>query len=200
MQRIKVRELIVVEGKYDKIKLSSMIEGTIIETNGFSIMKDKEKIEYIKMQANSNGIIILTDSDGAGFKIRNEIKKHVDADKIKHVYIPDIYGKEKRKTKASAEGKLGVEGIDIEVLREAFNSVLSKKSVDKVNFLDNVRFYEDGFTGGTESANLRRMLAKELSLPERLSANALIKAINDIYTESDYEKAKAAVKNSKKED
>ncbi|MBQ4247912.1 MAG: toprim domain-containing protein, partial [Ruminococcus sp.] len=117
---IKINEAIIVEGKYDKIKLSSIVDAVIIITNGFGIFKDEEKLGLIRYYAQKTGIIILTDSDAAGRKIRGYIKGAVKGGKITNVYIPDVFGKEKRKTKPSAEGKLGVEGIDVDTLLEAF--------------------------------------------------------------------------------
>ncbi|MDE6725172.1 MAG: toprim domain-containing protein, partial [Ruminiclostridium sp.] len=117
---IKVKQAVIVEGKYDKIKLSSVIDGLIITTDGFSVFKNKEKINLIRKLAENQGIIILTDSDSAGFKIRNYIKGCTQKGNITNIYIPDIFGKEKRKTTPSKEGKLGVEGIPIDVLKDAF--------------------------------------------------------------------------------
>ena len=117
---IHIEQAVIVEGKYDKIKLESIIDAVIIQTNGFAVFKDNEKMSLIKHFAHTNGIIILTDSDTAGFKIRNYLKGTIENDKITNVYIPDIFGKEKRKIKPSKEGKLGVEGIDKDIIVNAF--------------------------------------------------------------------------------
>ena len=116
---IKINQAVIVEGKYDKIKLSSIIDGLIIETNGFSVFKDKEKQRLIRRLADEKGILIMTDSDSAGFKIRSFLGGSIPSDKIFHAYIPDIFGKEKRKTEYSKEGKLGVEGVSVQVITEA---------------------------------------------------------------------------------
>ena len=117
---LKVKEAVIVEGKYDKIKLSNLLDALIIETNGFSVYKDKKKLAFIKKLANERGLIVITDSDHSGFQIRNYLSSVIPKDKIKHIYIPDIYGKEKRKKEPSKEGKIGVEGINDDILLELF--------------------------------------------------------------------------------
>lgn len=178
---IKLNQAVVVEGKYDKIKLSCVIDAPIIVTNGFSIFKDKERLAYIKKVADKKGIIILTDSDNAGMMIRKRIIEAVsDNSKIKNVYIPDIFGKEKRKRKKSAEGKIGVEGVDVEILRNAFekfgvtctDSELKREEIKKIDF------YNFGLIGNDNSKEKRKLLTKELDLPETLSTNALLEAVN----------------------
>ncbi|MBE6861320.1 MAG: DUF4093 domain-containing protein, partial [Ruminococcus sp.] len=146
---ITIKEAIIVEGKYDKIKLSSIVNAVIIITNGYGIFKDKEKLELIRYYARTTGIIILTDSDSAGLKIRNYIKGAVRGGNIKNIFIPDIFGKEKRKEKPSAEGKLGVEGISRKLLLEAFEKagVLSDEKTT-VNDITNLTLYELGLSGG----------------------------------------------------
>ncbi|MDE5793015.1 MAG: toprim domain-containing protein, partial [Oscillospiraceae bacterium] len=128
---LQIKQAIIVEGKYDKIKLASLVKAVIIQTNGFQIYKNQELLELIRYYARTTGIIILTDSDRAGFQIRNYIKGAVSEGNIKNIYIPDIFGKEKRKIKQSAEGKLGVEGIDAKILREAFQKagVLTEEKI-----------------------------------------------------------------------
>lgn len=183
---LKLDKVVIVEGKYDKIKLSSIIDGIIIVTNGFSIFKDKEKLELIRMYAREKGIIILTDSDSAGFKIRGYLKSSVPNDRITNVYIPDVFGKEKRKLKPSSEGKLGVEGIEPELITEAFrkagicfseNDIPSEK--EPVTRAD---LFEFGLMGTDDSSKKRQQLLKKLGLPEKLSTTGMLEAINVMYS------------------
>ncbi len=193
--KIHVKQPVIVEGKYDKIKLESLVEGLIITTDGFRIYKDKEKLSLIRAFADNGGVIVLTDSDGAGFQIRNHLKSCIGNGKVTNIYIPDIFGKEKRKEKPSKEGKLGVEGIDAEILRKAFleAGVLTDHEpqepwITKADLLD------DGLTGGENSAELRKRLAAELSLPERISVNALLEVLNRLYDRERYENAMRKIK------
>lgn len=188
---IKVDRIIIVEGKYDKIKLSSMIDGIIIETEGFGIFKDKDKQKLIRKLAESKGIVILTDSDSAGFVIRNFITSIVPKEYITNVYIPDIYGKEKRKESASKEGKLGVEGVSVEILKDAFNKAgigtsQSKETEKKKITLND--FFDDGLTGGAESKKKRTALLKSLDLPERMSTKAMLDILNTFITYDEYKR------------
>lgn len=178
---IKLSMPVIVEGKYDVIKLSNMIDGLVIKTDGFGIFKDKEKQQLIRRLAKENGIIVLTDSDSAGFMIRNFISSVVQKEKIINVYIPDIYGKEKRKAEAGKEGKLGVEGMSEAVLEEAFRKagVLFGKSEDaQRRLITNIDLYEWGFSGRPDSKAKRKLLLKKLALPERLSTSSLVKILN----------------------
>ncbi|WP_296967190.1 toprim domain-containing protein [uncultured Eubacterium sp.] len=185
--KIKLSEAVIVEGKYDKIKLSNILDAFIIETNGFGVFKDKTKLSFIKKLAKERGIIILTDSDHAGFMIRNYISSGVPKEQIKNVYIPDIFGKEKRKNAPSKEGKLGVEGMTKEVIVEALSKagITSSKSVcsDPVTTVD---FYDLGLTGGTGSKAKRKALCKTLDLPEFLSTSSLISCINNFMTKEEF--------------
>lgn len=185
--KIKLTEAVIVEGKYDKIKLSNILDAFIIETNGFAIFKDKTKLSFIKKLAKERGIIILTDSDHAGFMIRNYISSGVPKEQIKNVYIPDVFGKEKRKNAPSKEGKLGVEGMTKEVIVEALSKagVTSSKSVctDPVTTVD---FYDLGLTGGAGSKAKRKALCKALDLPEFLSTASLISCINNFMTKEEF--------------
>lgn len=185
--KIKLTEAVIVEGKYDKIKLSNILDAFIIETNGFGIYKDKSKLAFIKKLAKERGIIILTDSDHAGFMIRNYISSGVPKEQITNVYIPDVFGKEKRKNAPSKEGKLGVEGMSKEVIAEALSKagVTSSKSVctDPVTTVD---FYDLGLTGGTGSKAKRKTLCKTLDLPEFLSTSSLISCINNYMTKEEF--------------
>lgn len=191
---IKINEAVIVEGKYDKIKLSSVIDGVIIVTNGFGIFKDKEKLELIRYYAEKTGIIILTDSDNAGRKIRGYIKGAIGKGIIKNVHIPDIFGKEKRKTKASAEGKLGVEGIDTATLRAAFEKAgITSAERTAPKDITKLTMFELGLSGGNESSILRKRLQKRLGLPSMLSAGALLEVLNTMMTAAELKEHIAAV-------
>lgn len=178
---LKTDKVIVVEGKYDAIKLANIIDAVIIPTDGFGVFKDKEKQALLCRLAEKRGLILLTDSDSAGFLIRNFLGNRVPQEQITHVFIPDIYGKEKRKTKSSAEGKLGVEGIPDEVLLEAFRRAgiteenPLPKSQRQITHLD---FYEDGLSGKPDSARKRQKILAQLDLPERMTGKQLLKVIN----------------------
>ena len=187
---IKLDRPVIVEGKYDVIKLSNIIDGIIIKTDGFGIFKNKEKQKLLRSLAREKGIIVLTDSDGAGFVIRNFISSIVPADKITHVYIPDVFGKEKRKTEASAEGKLGVEGIKESVLLEAFEKagVTASLTKEKRRLITPLDLFENGLSGRPNSAEKRKKLLKKLSLPEHLSSSSLIKILNTFVTFEEFEK------------
>ena len=175
---IKIDEAIIVEGKYDKIKLSSIVDAVIIITNGFGIFKDTEKLELIRYYAKKTGIIILTDSDAAGRRIRGYIKGSVGSGKITNVYIPDVFGKEKRKVKPSAEGKLGVEGIDVQTLLAAFEkSGITASHSGNRSDITKLTLYEMGLSGGANSRELRERLQLRLGLPRQLSAGALIEVL-----------------------
>lgn len=188
---IKIDKVIIVEGRYDKIKLSSMIDGIIIETEGFGIFKDKDKQKLIRKLAETKGIAILTDSDSAGFVIRNFITSIVPKEYITNVYIPDIYGKEKRKDSPSKEGKLGVEGVSAEILKEAFKKagigVYQSETNERKKITLN-DFFDDGLTGDTQSKRKRTDLLKKLDLPERMSTKAMLDILNTFITYDEYKK------------
>ena len=186
-EKIKLTEAVIVEGKYDKIKLSNILDAFIIETNGFAIFKDKFKLSFIKKLAKERGIIILTDSDHAGFMIRNYISSGVPKEQIKNVYIPDIFGKEKRKDTPSKEGKLGVEGMTKEVILASLEKagVSSTPSVCD-NPITTVDFYDLGLTGGANSKAKRKAVCKALELPEFLSTSSLISCINNFMTKEEF--------------
>lgn len=186
---IRLKQAVIVEGKYDKIKLDGIIDGLIIPTNGFEIFKDKEKLALIKRLAETRGIVILTDSDSAGFKIRNYIGGCIGSGTVYHAYIPDIFGKERRKEKYSGEGKLGVEGIP----KDTILSALEKAGVRGADFSDSSRrritkldLYSDGFTGRADSKSKRLSLLKKLELPERLSSNAMLDVMNAFLSFEEY--------------
>ena len=186
-EKIKLTEAVIVEGKYDKIKLSNILDAFIIETNGFAIFKDKSKLSFIKKLAKERGIIILTDSDHAGFMIRNYISSGVPKEQIKNVYIPDIFGKEKRKDTPSKEGKLGVEGMTKEVILASFEKAgVSSTSSVCDNPITTVDFYDLGLTGGANSKAKRKAVCKALDLPEFLSTSSLISCINNFMTKEEF--------------
>lgn len=177
-----VREVIVVEGRYDKNTLSQIVDAVIIETSGFGIFNDAEKRKLLQTMAEARGLIVLTDSDGAGFVIRNYIKGCVDPKLVKHAYIPDIYGKERRKSAPSREGKLGVEGMKPQVLLDAliragatFDDEENKKTAPRISKAD---MYARGLSGREGSAEKRARLIKQLGLPERLTADGLLDVLN----------------------
>lgn len=181
---IHIAQAIIVEGKYDKIKLSSIMDAVILVTNGFRIFRDPEKMALIRYYAKTTGVIVLTDSDTAGFKIRNYLKGAVQEGKLYHVYIPDIYGKERRKEKPSAEGKLGVEGIDKKRLLEAFAKagILADETAEKTDPITKLDLYELGLSGGADSKQKRKALQKKLGLPDLLSASSLLEVLNTMMT------------------
>ena len=181
---IHIAQAIVVEGKYDKIKLSSILDAVILVTNGFRIFRDPENMALIQYYARTTGVIVLTDSDRAGFQIRNYLKGAVGDGKLYHVYIPDIYGKEHRKEKPSAEGKLGVEGIRKDVLLEAFAKagVLTDEVPEKADPITRYDLYELGLSGGADSKARRKALQKRLGLPDLLSAASLLEVLNTMMT------------------
>lgn len=196
---IEIKEAVIVEGKYDKIKLSAIIDTIIIETDGFAIFKDKEKQKLIRFLAEKRGIIIMTDSDSAGFKIRNFINGITKSENIKNVYIPDIYGKEKRKTETSKEGKLGVEGMKTHVIMSALQKagvICAENNKSQSREITHTDFFEDGISGRENSSEVRKALAKELELPERISSSALLRIINVYMTYDEYKVAVTKVKNN----
>lgn len=186
-EKIKLTEAVIVEGKYDKIKLSNILDAFIIETNGFAIFKDKSKLSFIKKLAKERGIIILTDSDHAGFMIRNYISSGVPKEQIKNVYIPDVFGKEKRKDTPSKEGKLGVEGMTKEVILASLEKAgVSSTSSVCDNPITTVDFYDLGLTGGANSKAKRKAVCKALDLPEFLSTSSFISCINNFMTKEEF--------------
>lgn len=187
---IKIDKPIIVEGKYDVIKLSRIIDALIIKTDGFGIFKDKEKQVLLRRLAGEKGIIVLTDSDSAGFLIRKFLNSSIPPEKITHVYIPDIFGKEKRKTECSKEGKLGVEGMEEKILLDAFEKAgvtAAQNGESQRRLITNIDLYEYGLIGGENSSEKRKVLLKSLALPERLSTSALIKILNTFVTYEEFE-------------
>lgn len=188
---IAIKEAIIVEGRYDKNKLAQIVDTTILETGGFQVFNKAEMRELFRMIADKRGLIVLTDSDAAGFMIRNHLRGVIPKDKLKHAYIPQINGKERRKAQASKEGFLGVEGMDDEIIIKALISAgatvigqETKKTQDRK--ITKTDFYNDGLSGGEDSALRREKLLKLCSLPSHMTANALIEALNILVTYDEY--------------
>lgn len=186
----KVKEAIIVEGTYDKIKLSGFIDGVIMTTHGFAVYRNDDFIKTMQRLADEVGIVILTDSDSAGLRIRNYIKQKVGADRVKHAYVPDIKGVEKRKEKASAEGLLGVEGMSEEIiikaLRDAGCTIDDSRSVpEDKETITKADLYAMGLSGGKNSRELREKLSKTLGVPAKLSANMLLDVLNRLTTKDE---------------
>ncbi len=183
---IKLKEAVIVEGKYDKMQLSKVCDALIITTDGFRIFRDKDKREFLKALAQRQGLIILTDSDRAGFVIRSHLKSFIPQEYIKNIYIPDVKGKEKRKDKPSKEGLLGVEGIDEETLAALLKEAEAKCIEPNMNPITKADLYELGLSGKENSNTLRQALIKELSLPSRLTTNSLLEILNSAYTRDEF--------------
>lgn len=182
---VKIKEAIVVEGRYDKNTLSQIVDATVLETSGFGIFKDKQQMKLLRQVAEKRGLIVFTDSDGAGFVIRNHIKSAIPGKYLKHAYIPDIMGKERRKAAPGKEGKLGVEGMTPEVILEALRRCgatvegeggITSRQITKQDLMTL------GLSGGADSSAKRAALQKKLDFPEHMSANALLQALNLLYS------------------
>lgn len=186
---IKIKQAIVVEGRYDKNTLSQIVDAPIIETNGFGIMKDKANLAFLRRVAQNRGLIVFTDSDGAGFVIRNFLKSAIDPAYLLHAYIPDIYGKEKRKSAPGKEGKLGVEGMTRQVILDALRRCGASFEDEAASAFSGSITKQDlmelGLSGGKDSSLLRKKLLIKLDLPEHMSANALLQALNLLFTPAD---------------
>lgn len=185
----KIREVILVEGRYDKNTLSQLVDAVILETSGFGIFNDKQKQKLLRTLAEARGLIVLTDSDGAGFVIRNFVKGCVDPALVKHAYIPDIFGKERRKATPSKEGKLGVEGMRPEVLLDALRragATIDGESAAPEKTITKADLYARGLSGRDDSAEKRKALMKKLDLPEHLSATALLDVLNALMSREDF--------------
>lgn len=182
---IKIKEAIVVEGRYDKNTLSQIVDAPILETSGFGLFKDKKQLELLRLTAQKRGLIVFTDSDGAGFVIRNHIKSAIPGKYLKHAYIPDISGKERRKSAPGKEGKLGVEGMNPDVILEALRRAGATFEEEKGHTAAGITkqdMMELGLSGGQNSSMLRQSLLKKLNFPEHMSANGLLQALNLLYT------------------
>ena len=182
---VKIKEAIVVEGRYDKNTLSQIVEAPILETSGFGIFKDKQQMALLRRIAETRGLIVFTDSDGAGFVIRNHIKSAIPGKYLKHAYTPDILGKERRKAAPGKEGKLGVEGLSREIILEALRKAgatiegeegVSSHQITKQDLMSL------GLSGGADASTKRLALLKKLGLPERMSPNAMLQALNLLYS------------------
>ena len=183
---IKIQEAIVVEGRYDKNTLSQIVDAPILETSGFGIFKNKQQLSLLRRVAQNRGLIVFTDSDGAGFVIRNHLKSVIPGKYLKHAYIPDILGKEKRKSAPGKEGKLGVEGmrpeIILDALRRAGAAFVGEETAAPRNEITKQDLMELGLSGGQGSSENRKALLKKLDLPEHMSSNAMLQALNLLYS------------------
>lgn len=187
---VKIREAIVVEGRYDKNTLSQIVDAPIFQTEGFGIFKDKAKLQLLRAAARERGLIILTDSDGAGFVIRNYLKGSIPAKQVKHAYIPDIAGKERRKAAPGKEGKLGVEGMKPEIILEALRragATFPGEDAPKETKITKADLFDLGLSGGQDSAEKRKKLMVRLQLPEHMSTNALLEALNILLSKEQLE-------------
>ncbi|MGI6571069.1 MAG: toprim domain-containing protein [Caldicoprobacterales bacterium] len=185
---MKIKEAIIVEGIYDKMKLEQFVDATIIPTNGFALFSDKSLLEMIRRLAGKKGIIILTDSDRAGFLIRRYLQSCIPKEQIKHAYIPEITGKEKRKAAPGKEGLLGVEGISEEIIREALkNAGYQPAGRNDERLITKQDLFRDGLYGKQNSSSLRAELLNELQLPARLSVNGLLEVLNSLFTYEEYQ-------------
>lgn len=181
---VKIKEAILVEGRYDKNTLSQIVDAPILETNGFGIFKDKKQMALLRQVAEKRGLIVFTDADGAGFVIRNHVKSAIPGKFLKHAYTPDIFGKERRKDKAGKEGKLGVEGMKPEIILEALRragATIEGEDILASNAITKQDMMELGLSGGADASAKRLALLKKLNLPEHMSANALLQALNLLY-------------------
>ena len=186
----KIREVIVVEGRYDKNALKQVVDATVVETRGFGVFRDGERLALLRRLAAERGLILLTDSDGAGFVIRNFLKGAIPRDQLKQAYIPDVYGKERRKAVPGREGKLGVEGMPPPVLLEALEragaTFLDGGAGASREALTKADLYALGLSGGADSGARRAALLRRLGLPERMTANALLEAVNLLYGREEF--------------
>ena len=187
-----IKETIVVEGRYDKNALSQVVDTLILETGGFQLFKDPEKLALLRRAAQRRGLIVLTDSDGAGFVIRNRLRGAIPAEQLKHAYIPDVWGKERRKRKPGKEGKLGVEGMPPQVVEQALRrggaTVLAEVTAFRSGPpLTKGDLFAAGLSGGPGSGEKRKALLKRLELPEHMSANALLAVLNGCYSREEAE-------------
>lgn len=186
----RVKEVIVVEGRYDKNALSQVVDAVIIETSGFGIFNNAQKQKLLRTMAGARGLIVLTDSDGAGFVIRNFIRSCVDPKLLKHAYIPDVYGKERRKASPSKEGKLGVEGMRPQVLLDALiragATIDGEESAPPMARITKADMYSKGLTGREGSAARRAELIRRLDLPKHMTADALLDVLNAVMTRDEF--------------
>jgi ribonuclease M5 len=188
---VRVKEAIVVEGRYDRMRLNSIVDAVIVETSGFGIFRNKEQMNLLRRLAESRGLIVLTDSDSAGFVIRDHLSSALPPNQVKHAYIPELAGKERRKAAPSKEGLLGVEGVEgetiLEALRRAGATLDDQRAEKRPPLVDKARLFEDGLTGTPDSASRRERLLALLVLPTKLSVNRLMDVINATLSEEDYQ-------------
>ena len=185
---VKIKEAIVVEGRYDKNTLSQIIDAPIFQTNGFGIFKDKAQMKLLRQVAERRGLIVFTDADGAGFVIRNHIKSAIPGKYLKHAYTPDIMGKERRKSAPGKEGKLGVEGMNPQIILDALKKAGATMDGDVVEHhseLTKQDLMELGLSGGADASAKRLALLKKLELPEHMSANAMLEALNLLFSKEE---------------
>ena len=186
----RVREVIVVEGRYDRNTLLQAVDAAVVEVGGFALFNDREKAAYLRRLAEARGVILLTDPDGAGFVLRSHLKGLLPPDRVKQAYVPDVYGKEKRKRKGGKEGKLGVEGMKPEILLDALRragATIDEESTVKGKSITKADLYDLGLIG-PDSVEKRKALCKRLELPEHLSANALVEVLNLLMSREELEK------------
>ena len=195
---LKLKQAIAVEGNYDKIKLTQLVDATVVVLDGFMIYKNKKMQDMLKRLADTCGVIVFTDSDMAGFRIRTYLKNILKGKEVYHAYIPDVPGKEKRKAQPSKEGFLGVEGMSDEVILKALSDALgglegAEDASDK-RLVTKTDLFADGFSGGANSAENRQKLIKILDLPHRISANMLLDVINSLYSYEEYKCIVSSIK------
>ena len=187
---IKLKQAIVVEGRYDKNTLSQVVDAPIFQTDGFAIMHDKQQLQLLRKVAQKRGLIVFTDSDGAGFVIRNKLKSAIPGEYLLHAYIPDVYGKERRKTAPGKEGKLGVEGMTPQVLVDcllrAGATVQGEETAVREAQITKLDMFNAGLSGGPDSSRKRKELVRRLDLPEHMSSNALLQALNMLCTKDEF--------------
>ena len=188
---VKIKEAIVVEGRYDKNTLSQIVDAPILETAGFGIFKDKKQMDLLRRVAEKRGLIVFTDADGAGFVIRNHIKSAIPGQYLKHAYTPDILGKERRKSAPGKEGKLGVEGMTKDVILEALRragATIEGENIHRTQEITKQDMMDLGLSGGSDASARRQALLKKLNLPEHMSANALLQVLNLLYSLEELQK------------
>ena len=188
---VKIKEAILVEGRYDKNTLSQIFDAPILETGGFGIFKDKKQMALLRQVAEKRGLIVFTDADGAGFVIRNHVKSAIPGKFLKHAYTPDVFGKERRKDKAGKEGKLGVEGMKPEIILEALRragATIEGEDIPASSAITKQDLMDLGLSGGPDASAKRLALLKKLNLPEHMSANALLQALNLLYSLDELER------------
>ena len=189
MSKPKIKEVIVVEGRYDKNTLSQVVDATVVDVGGFGVFNDRELVVLLRRLAEARGVVLFTDPDGAGFVIRNRLKGMIDGGRVLHAYAPDVYGKEKRKRRGGKEGKLGVEGMRpdvlLDALRRAGATFEGEEALDRGAPITKADMLDAGLIGDGSAAK-RAALVKELSLPEHLSANALLDVLNLLMTRQEF--------------